>query len=75
MSIYNLTGTCLKSFKQSAVSDHLLECNCSIDFDYFDILTSDANKFRLLIEESFLIKRGQPQLNKTIKSFLLKLFY
>ena len=63
--------TCIK---QSAVSDHLLECNCSIDFDHFDILASDANKFRLLIKESLLIKRDQPQLNKTIKSFPLKLF-
>ena len=72
--ISNLTEKRLKSVKQSAVSDHLLECNCSIDFDHFDILASDANKFRLLIKDSLLIKRDQPQLNKTIKSFLLKLF-
>ena len=58
----------------SAVSDYLLECNCSTDFDHFDILASDTNKFRLLIKESLLIKRDQPQLNKTIKSFPLKLF-
>ena len=42
MSISNLTGKHLKSVKQSAVSDHQLECNCSIDFDYFDILASDT---------------------------------
>ena len=57
MGIPNLTGKRLKCVKQSAVSDHLLECNCSIDFDHFDILASDANKFRLLIKESLLIKR------------------
>ena len=74
MGISNLTGKRLKCVKQSAVSDHLLECNCSIDFDHFDILASDANRFRLLIKESLLIKRDQPQLNKTIKSFPLKLF-
>ena len=51
----------------SAVSDHLLECNCLIDFDHFDIPAADTNKFRLLINESLLIKRDQPQLNKTIK--------
>ena len=72
MSISNLTGKWLKCVKQLAISDHLLECNCSIDFDHFDILDSDANKFRLLIKESLLIKRDQPQLNKTIKSFPLK---
>ena len=56
-----------KSTKQSAVSDHVLECNCSIDFDHFNILTLGANKFRLLIKESLLIKRDQLQLKKTIK--------
>ena len=70
-AISNLTG---KHLKQSAVSDHLLEYNCSIDFDHFDIAASDANIFRLLIKESLLIKHDQPQLNKTIKSFLLKRF-
>ena len=70
----NLNGKRLKCVKQSAVSDHLLQCNCSIDFDHFDILASDANRFRLLIKESLLIKRDQPQLNKTIKSFPLKRF-
>ena len=34
MGISNLTGTRLKSVKQSALSDHLFESNCSIDFDY-----------------------------------------
>ena len=64
MGISNITGKRLKSVKQSAVSDHLLECNCSINSDHFDILASDTNKFRLLIKESLLIKRDQPQLTK-----------
>ena len=74
MGISNLTEKHLKCVKQSAVSDHLLEFNCLIDFNYFDFLDSDANKFRFLITESLLIKCDQPQLNKTIKSFPLKLF-
>ena len=74
MGISNLTGKLLKSVRQSVASDHLLECNCLTDFDHFDTLASDANKFRLLIKKSLLIKRDQPQLNKTIKSFPLKLF-
>ena len=74
MGISNLTRKRLKSVKKSAVSYHLLECKCSIDFDHFDILAFDATKFRLPIKESLLIKRDQSQLNKTIKSFLLKLF-
>ena len=50
MGISNLTGKRLKFVKQSVVSDHLLERNCSIDFDHFDILASDANRLRLLIK-------------------------
>ena len=46
----------------------------NLDFDHFDSLASDANRFRLLTKESLLIKRDQSQLNKTIKSFPLKLF-
>ena len=68
----NLTGKPL-SAKKSAVSNHLLECNCSIEFSHTDILTSEAKEFRLLIKESLLIKCDEPQLNKTIKSFPLKL--
>ena len=75
MGISNLSEKHLKGIKQSAISDHLLESNCSINFDDFDIIASDANKFRLLIKESLLIKGDQPQLSKTIKTFLLKLFH
>ena len=74
VGISNLTGKRFKCVKQSLVSDHLLECNGSIDFDHFDILASDANKFRLIIKENLLIKCDQPQFHKTIKSFPLKLF-
>ena len=56
------------------MSDHLLECNCLIDFDHFDILASDSSKFRLLVKEYLLIKHDQSQLNKTIKSLPLKIF-
>ena len=59
--------------KQSAISDHLFECNCSIEY-HFDILAPDAKKFRVLIKNLF-IKLDQPQLKKTtIKSVLVKLF-
>ena len=74
MGISNLTGKCLKNVKQSAISDHLLQCNCAINFDNFSILATDCNKFKLLLRESFLIKRDKPILNRTIKSFPLELF-
>ena len=60
--------------KESVVSDNRLQCDWVIRFDDFDILACETNKFRLLIKESLLIKRDKPILNRTIKSFPLKLF-
>ena len=60
--------------KESAVSDHRLQYDCVNSFDDFDVLASDTNNFRLLIKESLLIKQDKPILNRTIKSFPLKLF-
>ena len=74
MGISNLTGKRVKNVKESAISEHLLQCYCTIDFDNFDILASDTNSFRLLIKESLLIKRDKPVWNRTVKSFPLKLF-
>ena len=74
MEISNLTEKRVKNVKQSAVSDHLLQCDCSINFDDFDILASETNNFRLLIKESLLITRDKPVLNRTTTSFPLKLF-
>ena len=74
MGIFNLSGKRLKNVKQSAISDHLLQCNCTINFDNFDILAAESNKFKLLLRESLLIKRDKPILNRTIKSFPLELF-
>ena len=74
MGISKLTGKRLKIVMQSAISDHLLQCNCTINFDDFDILATESNKFKLLVRESLLIKRDKPILNRTIKSFPLELF-
>ena len=74
MGISNLTEKRVKNGKQSAVSDHLLQCDCSINFDNFGILTSETNNFRLFIKESLLIMRDKPELNRTTTSFPLKLF-
>ena len=51
MGISNLTGKRPKSVKQSVVSDHLFECNFSIDFDHFDILAYDVKKLRFLLRK------------------------
>ena len=74
MGVSNPTGKRLKNMKDSTVLDHLLQCNCTIDFDHFDVLATDASKFSLLVKESLLIKRDNPALNRTAKSFPLELF-
>ena len=43
MGISYLTGKHLKSVKQPAISNTLLEYNCSIDFNHFDVLAFDKN--------------------------------
>ena len=52
MGVSNLNGNRLKN---TAVSDHLLQCNCTIDFDHFDILATDVSKFNVLLWESLFI--------------------
>ena len=74
MGISNLTGKYPKIVKQSAISDQLLQCNCMINFDNFNILAAESNKFKLLLRESLLIKGDKPILNRTIKPFPLELF-
>ena len=64
----------VKGIKESAASDHRLQCDNVISFDHYDFLASDTNNFRLLIKENLLIKRDISILNRTIKSFPLKLF-
>ena len=51
-----------------------LQCNCTINFDHFDILATDVNKCCLLVKESLLIKSDNPTLKKTTKSFPLEFF-
>ena len=46
MAISNLTKNLFKSVKQSALSNHLLESRCTIYFDYFTVLISEATKVR-----------------------------
>ena len=60
--------------KESVVSNYLLQCDYTTDFDYFDILAYDTNSFRLLIKASLLIKHDKPVLNCAVESFPLKLF-
>ena len=74
MAISNLLEKRLEIVKQSAISDHLLQCNYTINFDDFDVLAVESNKSKLLLRESLLIKCDKPILSRTIKSLPLELF-
>ena len=65
--ISSLTGKCPKNVRQSAISDHLLQCNCTINFGDFDILAAESNKFR----ESF-DKMCQNNLKQDDKSLSIR---
>ena len=63
-----------KSFKESSIRDHLLQCDNNPSFDEFTILAHGNKKYFLEIKESLLIKHDQPVLNKNIGSATLHLF-
>ena len=60
--------------KDSTVSDHFLLCNHSPSFENFSVLTKENINFPLEQEESLLIMRNKPSLNRSIRSAPLYLF-
>ena len=74
LGISHLTDKIVKT-KDSAIFDHLkTSLNCNGTFDDFDILSRDNNNFLLLLKESLFIKRDDPPLNRTVKSYPLFLY-
>ena len=74
IGITPLTFKKTKPSKESAIRDHLLNCNNILSFEEFTNLANGNNKFVLEIKESLLIKRDRPVLNKNISSAKLFLF-
>ena len=77
MGISNLTGKRLKGVEQSAISDNLLECNCSIDWSFWysslsgkQIQTSYYGKF---IDETWQVPLKHYQII-SVKTIWLKNF-
>ena len=69
MAISHLTKKRLKNIKQSAISDHVLTCDCNIKLNDFTILSKDSNNVNLLIKKSLSIARDKPIL-KQLNLFL-----
>ena len=60
MAASDLTDKRLKNIEDSAVSDQLLQCNCTIDFDHFNIFATGVRQFNLLVKDYLLSKTVQP---------------
>ena len=73
IEISPLTFRKVKPSKDSAVREHLLNCNNIPSFDEFTILAYGHHNYILEIKESLLVKRDGPALNKNISS--AKLFF
>ena len=54
--------------------DHMLACNDIMSFEDFSVLANGTDHFRIKLQESLLIHRDRPQLNKTADSAFLMLF-
>ena len=74
IGISPLTFKKTKQSKDSAIHDHLLNCNNILSFEEFTILANGNRKFVLEIKESLLIKQDRRILNKNISSAKLFLF-
>ena len=74
IGISPLTFKKTKPSKESAIRDHLLNCNNIPSFEEFTILANGNNKFVFEIKESLFIKRDKAILNKNISSAKLFLF-
>ena len=75
IGISPLTFKKTKPSKESAIRDHLSNCNNIPYFEEFIILTNGSNKLVLEIKESLLIKPDRHILNKKISSAKLGFFY
>ena len=69
-----LTGKRSKSKKSTEVKDHMLFCDHIVSIDDFKILATSDSDFHVWVEESLLISRDEPILNKNETSLPLYLF-
>ena len=56
----------VKNPKKSAIMDHILLEGHNATYDDFSILISENNQFKLHLQESLLIKRDKPELNRNL---------
>ena len=68
-----LTEKKIKTPKEKAVFDHVVNTGHNASFDDFETLAK-KREFRLLLKKLLLILRNDPRLNRYVKSISLELF-
>ena len=74
LEISAVTGKRVKGDEDSAVKEHLLFYNHTLDFEDFSILATNNNDFKATLMESLLINTDHPPLNKNKHYLPLELF-
>ena len=74
MGVSARTSKSIKSTRNSAVPDHMLVSNNIVLFEDFSVLANGTNDYRIKFQESLLIHRDGPQLNKPSESAPMMLF-
>ena len=77
LRISEFTGKIMESKLKTAVSQHMKDCNHSNDEESFKIIsrgTSSTTEYSLQVQESILIAKYDPSLNKSVRSVPLLLF-
>ena len=74
LEISAVTGKRVKGDDNSAVKEHLLFYNHTLDFEDFSILVTNNNDFKATLMESLLINTDHPPLNKNKHYLPLELF-
>ena len=74
LEISAVTGKRVKGDEDSAIKEHLLFYNHTLDFEDFSILVTNNNDFKATLMESLLINTDHPPLNKNKHYLPLELF-
>ena len=74
LEISAVTGKRVKGDEDSAIKEHLLFYNHTLDFEDFSILATNNNDFKATLMESLLINTDHPPLNKNKHYLPLELF-
>lgn len=69
-----MTEKYVRKPKKPEINNHILLKSCDTNCDDFSIILNESNVFKLLLKESLLIEKDQPELNINVYSYPFELF-